>query len=385
MTKEDLYIDLIVNKCVSLKKSKNVLISYNNFNEPFVQKLVDRLKTMGAKDIYLDVKDPFYEHELLSKLSLEEIEKSNYFSEDIYNTYAKKNAAFIFIVSPIPGIFNDIDDEKLALVSKIKSESKRYFVYKETSYKISWTIIPLYNEYWESALGIKNLEKVLYDICMVDEKVLENWNDTLKKAKVFKDKLNSLKLDYLVYTNSLGTNLKVGLPKGYIYETAGDEDVLVNMPSYEVFTSPDYRKTDGIVYSSKPLYYNGAVIEEFNITFKDGKAVEWHAKKGEKLLESIIKYDDNSCYLGEAALVEYSSKISKTNIIFKTTLLDENASCHLALGCGFGKGSKSSLLKRGINQSKVHVDFMIGTPDLKIVGYKDGREVLIMENGDFVI
>ena len=157
------------------------------------------------------------------------------------------------------------------------------------------------------------------------------------------------------------------------------------MPSYEVFTSPHRLSTEGIVYSSKPLFYNGTIIDEFYLKFKNGKVVEFDAKKGKSALASIINFDDGSAYLGECALVEVDSPISKTNIIFKTTLLDENASCHLALGRGFGSGSKARLLKKGINFSDIHVDFMIGTKDLNITGYKNGKSYLIMKNGKFTI
>ena len=125
---ENYYIDLILSKCVSLKNTKSVFISYNVYNEEFVSKLVKELEKMGANDIYLECIDPFFEHDLLTKMSLEEIKSSKYFDESIYNEYAKKKASFIIFVSPIPGIFNDIDDEKLALVSKIKSTTKKYFV-----------------------------------------------------------------------------------------------------------------------------------------------------------------------------------------------------------------------------------------------------------------
>ena len=148
------------------------------------------------------------------------------------------------------------------------------------------------------------------------------------------------------------------------------------MPSYEIFTSPIYNKTEGTVYSSKPLIYNGALIEDFYLEFKERKVISYNAKKGKDILKSIIETDKYSCYLGEAALVEKNSPIASMNINFKTTLIDENASCHLALGTGFSeciknglKMTEKELREHGINNSKTHVDFMIGTPDLEITGY----------------
>lgn len=378
MKKEDYYINLLLSKCISLKKTKSVFISYNTFNEGFVSKLVKRLEQLGANDIYLECIDPFYEHELLSKMSLSEIKESKYFDESIYNKYAKKGASFVIFVSPVPGIFSDIDDEKLALVSKIKSTTKKYFVKKETNNEIPWTIVPLYNEYWEKSLGIKNLEKILYKICLIDKHSEENWDRLIKDSLVISTFLNNLKLDYLHYQNKKGTDLKVGLPKDYDFESVGETEVIVNLPSYEIFTSPSKYKTNGIVYSSKPLYYNGTAIEDFYLKFKDGKVIDFDAKKGKEVLRSIIEFDKGSSYLGECALVDINSPISKTGITFKTTLLDENASCHLALGRGFGKGKE-------INKSDIHVDFMIGTKDLCITGYKDNIPYEIMKDGKFVI
>jgi len=385
MKKEDQYIELILDKCVSFEKSKSLFISYNIYNKTFVNKLLKKLEGRGINDIYLECLDPFYEHELLSKFTLKEIEESKYFDCSIYDEYARKKAAFIFLASPVPGLMNDIDEEKLAYVAKIKSSTKKYFVEQETSYKISWTIVPVYNIHWKRSLGIDNLEDILYNICLVNKNANVNWEKEIEKSDRLIKNINKLKLEYLVFENKKGTNLKIGLRKNYEFEGVGNANVLVNLPSYEIFTSPDYKSAEGIVYSSKPLYHNDATIEDFYLEFKNGKVINFGAKKGKKILESIINYDSGSCYLGEVALVEIDSPISKTNLVFKTTLLDENASCHLALGRGFGQGSKSELKKQKINYSDIHVDFMFGTDDLNVTGIKGDQEILIMKNGKFVI
>ena len=207
------------------------------------------------------------------------------------------------------------------------------------------------------------------------------------------DILNNYNFECLKYTNSLGTDLSVYLPKGHMWKTGfGSHGEICNLPTEEIFTSPDYKKTEGIVYSSKPLYYNNVLIDNFSLTFKNGKVVEYHAEKGEDLLRTIIETDENSCYLGECALVSYDSPINNTGIIFNETLFDENASCHLALGRGFIECisnedlSDEELKNRGVNVSNTHVDFMIGTNDLKIVGITDEKEeITIMENGNLII
>ena len=158
------------------------------------------------------------------------------------------------------------------------------------------------------------------------------------------------------------------LPDGYQFASAKDNNVIVNMPSYEVFASPVYNKTEGIVYCSMPLIYNGVLIDEFWLKFENGKVVDYDAKVGKEVLKGIIEFDENSSFLGECALVEYDSPISNLNLIFGTTLIDENASCHLALGSSFSEclingigKSDEELLEKGLNVSKSHVDFMIGT------------------------
>lgn len=385
MKKEDYFINLIVEKCLALNRGKTVFISYYVYNESFIQKLLKKLENIGVTDVYLECIDPFYEHDLLNKLTKEEIEESKYFDCSIYNDYAKKKAAFLFFLSPIPGLMNDIDDDKLALVSQIKSSTKKYFIEEETKYRISWSILPLYNEYWEKALGIDNLQEILFDICLINKNAIDNWNKQIQKSSNFVKKINKLKLDSIRLENSLGTDIKIGLPKNYSFEGVGNAEVLVNLPSYEIFTSPNRNKVEGIVYSSKPLDYNGSIIDNFYLEFKEGKVVKYGAKKGKKILESIINYDEGSSYLGELALVENDSPISKTNLVFQNTLLDENASCHLALGRGFGEGTNKALAKRGINFSGIHVDFMIGTDDIKVTGYKGDEEIIIMENGKFTL
>ena len=200
------------------------------------------------------------------------------------------------------------------------------------------------------------------------------------------------------YTNGLGTDLFVELSDLTIWsggaETLKDgREAIVNMPTIEVFTTPILSKTEGIVYSSKPLVYNGAIIDEFYLEFKEGKVVNFDAKIGKEVLKSIIEADKNSAYLGEVALVEHDSVISKSNILFYETLFDENASCHLALGAGFPTAikegtskSKEELLNMGVNESDVHVDFMIGTEDLNITGITyDNKEINIFTHGKFDI
>ena len=163
------------------------------------------------------------------------------------------------------------------------------------------------------------------------------------------------------------------------------------MPTEEIFTLPKKDEVNGIVYSSKPFSYSGNLIENFSLTFKEGKVVDFSAEKGKEILEKLLKSDEGSSYLGEVALVPYDSPISNSNTIFYNTLFDENASCHLALGQAYpvclengSEMNESQLKEKGVNISMVHEDFMVGTSDLEIVGVDQfGNETIVMKNGNF--
>lgn len=210
------------------------------------------------------------------------------------------------------------------------------------------------------------------------------------------DYLNNKKFKKLVYKNSLGTNLEIELPVGHKW-LGGSEisknniEFIANMPTEEIFTLPYKYGVNGVVYNSKPLVFGGSIIDGFKLVFKDGKVVEYSAKKGQDILEKMLDIDENSKYLGEVALVPYNSPISLSGKIFYNTLYDENASCHLAIGSAYpvciengDSLSEIELEEKGVNISNNHVDFMIGTKDLIVIGIEEnGKEVTIIKDGNF--
>ena len=378
---EEKYIDLLIQKCTKLNENKILFIHYSKEIEPFISKIIKKVKEQGVNDIYLDIYNPYIEHDYLKEHTEEEIKKSSLFNKSNWDTYAKKNANFLIFETEYPGIMDDIEPEKLSLSAKLKRESRPIYRKKVERCELPWCIAAYPGTLWADDLykdknSIELLKKAIFRMCMIDkENPQEEWDKHLKKIGKIQKYLNSLNLEKLHYKNSLGTNLEIYLPENYQYESALDNDIIVNMPSYEVFASPDYKKTKGIVYASKPLIYNGGIIEDFWLKFQEGKVIDYDAKTGKDLLKGIIESDNNSCYLGECALVENKSPIAKENFTYKTTLIDENASCHLALGAGFAECIKNGLqlsdeelMNKGINISKNHVDFMIGTKDLNIEG-----------------
>ena len=198
------------------------------------------------------------------------------------------------------------------------------------------------------------------------------------------------------YTAANGTDLTIGMTKGHEWaggkgKTPDGHPFFPNIPTEEVFTSPDRMRADGIVYSAMPLIHHGNKVEDFWIKFEGGRVVDYDARVGKATLASIIDTDEGAAHLGEVALISKNTPIRESGVLFYDTLYDENASCHLALGVGFPECieggydmSKEELLEHGVNVSSTHVDFMIGTDDIDIVGITpDGREVVIFQNGQW--
>jgi aminopeptidase len=218
-------------------------------------------------------------------------------------------------------------------------------------------------------------------------------NEDLDKRCAY---LNGLGLKYLEYKSANGTDLKVELLEDGIF-AGGNEKTLQgnvfnpNIPTEEVFTSPKAGAAEGIVYSTKPLSYMGELIDNFSMRFENGKIVEVKAEVGEALLKKMVSMDEGAAMLGECALIPYDSPINESGVLFYNTLFDENASCHFAVGHGFNECLKGfenmtdeECKVKGINDSMIHVDFMIGSRDMSIVGVtKDGKRVQIFENGNW--
>ncbi|MBQ5746458.1 MAG: aminopeptidase, partial [Clostridia bacterium] len=310
----------------------------------------------------------------------------------------------IYLLSEDPDGMNGIDREKYA-----KSAQARYTVIKPYRDKMEnryqWCIAAVPGKAWAKKMfpdlpckkAVEKLwEAILYTSRADGNDPIDAWRRHNANIREKCDYLNSLNLESLEYSSSNGTHLKVGLIEGSVF-MGGCENTLsgvpfnANIPSEEVFISPKKGEAEGIVYSSKPLNYNGEMIENFFIRFEKGRAVEVHAEKNEDLLKTLISMDDGASYLGECAFVPYDSPIQNSGLVFYNTLFDENASCHLALGAGYtntladyDKLSLEECHKRGINDSMVHEDFMIGTKDLSVVGnVRGGGKVEIFKNGNW--
>ncbi|MBQ6282327.1 MAG: aminopeptidase [Bacilli bacterium] len=396
------YASMILNECLRVKKGQSIFISANSERSDFVRILANEAYKIGAKDIYFDIVDVNIKHDMLKNLDIEELKNSTYFNKEKWNEYAKKGAAFVMLASETPGLMNDIDSDKQNEAFIYSQRTREEFDILRSKSNVPWCIaaVPTLSwakEVFNSNNPVEDLWNKIFEICGVNNEDPSNeLNVKLDKLVKHKNILNSLHIKKLIYKNSIGTDFSIELPKNAIWQTGREmlsngEEILVNFPTEEIFTSPDSLSANGIVYSSKPLMYHDSLISNFWIKFKDGVAIDCGAEKGLDVLKSIINSCENSNKLGEVALVEYDSPISKSNMIFYETLYDENASCHLALGDSFPECikngidmTKEELNSNNLNQCRNHVDFMIGTEDLNIKAITaDSKEIDIFINGNF--
>ena len=345
--------------------------------------------------------DPYLKHSALKSLEVEDLKKLTFWNKEMWNVYAKKHAAFLMLASETPGLMKDIEPKKITEMTRYAYETRKEFESYRDKSELAWCIAAVPTKAWADEIfkekdnSVELLWNKIFEICSItEEDPVKIWNDKLDLLKKRADKLNEKNFKTLIYKSSK-TDFKIDLPENHRWgsgceKLVNGKEVLVNFPTEEVFTSPDCRSAEGIVYSSKPLEYQGVILDNFSIEFKDGVVTNFSAEQGEETLKEMINICENSNMLGEVALVPYDSPISNTNMVFLETLYDENAACHLALGDSFPecineKGTKKELFEKyNMNNSDSHVDFMIGTKDLNIKGIThDNKEIDIFINGNF--
>lgn len=311
----------------------------------------------------------------------------------MHQGYLDQGACYVRLEGVNPKLMEDVSEKNsnaiFAHVDAVRNIMRKASREKHCQWLIAMVPTVQWAEYILDKSGeeaLNELWEILLRLCYIDEDndVVKTWEEKGKRNAERGRAVDALKLTSLHYTASNGTDLTVGLSPFSRFGNDGEppEDYVPfnpNIPSEEICTTPDKFKTEGVVYASRPLVLGGKKIENFGFRFENGKVVEVLADEGKEMLEALIATDENAGYLGEAALVEYHSPISMSGLVYYTTLIDENASCHLALGRGFGSRPE-------FNDSTIHVDFMIGTPDMRIVGTtEDGRNIDIFRDGDFAI
>lgn len=403
MNLQEKYARVILESCLKIEKDQPLFISYNKERKDFVDIVTNIAKDLGVTDIYYDESDPYKKHEALKTLSIEGLKETGLWNKEMWNVYGKKNAAFLMLASEMPGLMKDIDSKKLSEVIKYAQSTRKEFDDLRDKSILAWCIAAVPTEMWAKELfkednAVDILWNKIFEICSITENdPVKIWDEKINKLKERARKLTEYQFKTLKYSSSNGTDFSIDLPKKHIWESgrqtlASGKEVLVNFPTEEVFTSPDCKSAEGIVYSSKPLSYQDNIINNFYIKFSGGKVIDSHAEEGDTILKEMINICENSDMLGEVALVPYDSPISNTNQVFLETLFDENAACHIALGDSFpecvenGPNTPKDTLfnEYNLNKCDSHVDFMVGTKDLDIIGItKEGKKVLIFEKGNF--
>ena len=401
------YARAIVRVGANVQKGQSVRIDGEVNNEAFIALVVDEAYKAGAKKVHVNwssdaVTKLHYRHQSLKTLSTVPAWQEAKLQQEV-----DECACRILILSENPDGLKGVNVEKMQKAGQAtRKVTKKYRDALEG--KQQWVIAAAPSKEWAKkvfpdlrpAAAVEKLwEAILATVYVSDDSdPVEEWNRHNESFLAKCKKLNDYRFTRMEYKSANGTDLKVELIPEAIWMGGGETTLggiyfNPNMPTEEIFTTPMKGKAEGTVVSTKPLAYQGQIIDKFSITFKDGKAVSWKAEQGEELLGKMLTLDEGASMLGELALVPVDSPISQSGILYFNTLFDENASCHLAVGRGFPnviEGYENMTLEEtgalGINDSIVHTDFMIGADDMSIKGYtKDGTCVDVFVNGTWAI
>ena len=395
------YARLIAGSGVNVQKGQEVFITAGLDQPEFVAMVVEECYRRKAKKVVVD-----WNYQPLTRLHIRHQSLTTMSTLDNYEAarwqhYVNTIPCRIYLESDDPDGLRGVNQEKMA-----KAQQKKHPIIKgyrdQIENKYQWCIAAVPGVKWAKKLfpelrasqAVEKLWEAILHTSRVDDDPVAAWDAHNKDLKSRCDYLNGLGIRELQYRASNGTDLRVGMIPEAQFCGGGETSLQgiffnPNIPTEECFISPKRGVAEGIVYSSKPLSYQGQLIDRFWIRFREGKAAEWGAEENEALLTKLITMDEGSAYLGECALVPFNSPINETGILFYNTLFDENACCHLALGMGFADTIRDFEHKTldecralGVNDSMIHEDFMIGTADLSIDALcEDGRTVPLFRNG----
>ena len=400
------YAQAVVKFGANIKKDQYVYI-YSSVNQAeFVKYLTEECYKAKARFVKVE-----WSHDEISKLTYKNVKYETYLeniqmSESRLQNMVKLLPVCIYVEDSDPDCFNGIDmSESLRARAETYPQMKKY--YDEMENKYQWVICAMPSVEWakkvfpndKPKVALKKLEEAILKTTRIDKDAMKNWKQHVINLQAKAEILNKYNFDYLEYKSSNGTDLKIHLMPNHAWLSARETtlgsnvEFTANMPTEEVFTMPKYDGVEGLVISTKPLSLRGKLVEDFKVWFEKGKAVKVEARVGKEVLEELFKDDEASSHLGEVALVPYDSPISQSKILFYNTLFDENASCHLAFGAAFKNNIKEyekltdeDWKAMNLNESMNHVDFMVGSEDLEIIGTTfEGKKVKIFEKGNWAI
>lgn len=401
------YARLAVRVGANVQNNQYVIINSPVDCAALARCLVSEAYEAGASYVYVNWSDELVTKNHYQHCSDEILEYVPSWTVDRLQEAVDKNACLIAISAPTPGMMADVDPKKMQKAAIASQKALQFFSKYTSGNHGQWCVVAMPTAAWASKVFPELTEEEafakLFDAILSASRVSEDndpvdlWEKHMKKMESNNTILNNYNFKTLHFKNELGTDLHLDLVKDHIWAGGGELTTkgvyfAPNIPTEEAFTMPDKFGVNGIVYSTKPLNYQGKLIDEFSLTFENGKVVAFDAKKEKDALQSLLEFDEGSCYLGEVALVPDDSPISNSKILFMNTLFDENASCHLALGRAYPmnvKGgtamSDEQLAEIHANLSLTHVDFMFGDATMEIIGEQfDGTMVPVFKQGNFV-
>ncbi|MEG3252833.1 aminopeptidase [Streptococcus suis] len=401
------YAKLLVSTGINVQPGHTVQLTIGVEQAELARLIVKEAYAHGAKEVLVNWLDDVIARERLVNVDVELLEQVHPQRITEMNYLLERKASRLVVLSEDPGAYDGVDPEKLSRNARALSQALNPMRQASQANKISWTLGAASGLEWAKKVfpnaasdeeAVDLLWAQIFKTCRIyEEDPIKAWEEhearLVAKAKVLNDE-QFVKLHY----TAPGTDLVLGMPKNHLWEAAGSvnaqgEHFIANMPTEEVFTAPDYRVADGYVTSTKPLSYNGNIIEGIKVTFKDGEIVDVTAEKGDEVMKKLVFDNAGARGLGEVALVPDKSPISQSGVTFFNTLFDENASNHLAIGQAYAfsieggtEMSQEELKEAGLNRSDVHVDFMIGSNKMNIDGIReDGTRVPIFRDGEWAI
>lgn len=401
------FAKLAIEVGINVQPGEDVLITSPVESPELARLMTEAAYEAGARNVSIDWIDypisrmtyQYQDIETLSEVPDYQVEKTRY-------QIAEKRSNRISISAADPDMFAGLDEEKISKAVRERSLKMKEFVKYTMNDIVSWLVISVPTRKWAQKVFPSIDEQAAYDklweVILDVSRVADSWEETKSNWEnhlaILNEKarfLNEHQFDKVHYQSSNGTDLVVELPKNHIWMSAGSNnekgDAFVpNIPTEEVFTAPYKKGVNGRLVATKPLVYNGVVINDFEFTFKDGAVVDFKAAEGEATLQQMLDSDPNARYLGEIALVPHHSPISDSGILFYNTLFDENASCHFALGKAYPTNVEGAteladdeLESVGLNDALIHEDFMVGAPDLSIKAYKGDEVYDIFVDGNW--
>ncbi len=396
------YADVIVQVGLNIQKGQRLLISAEMNTAPLVREVVKKAYQHGSSLVTV-----LWNDELLQKIRHEYAPRDSFAEIETwipkgFLTSAKEGSAFLSVSGADPELLKGFDPELIGLEAQTRAKHFKTASEYITGGAIQWCVVCPPTPKWAKKIYPKKNEKtaeaelwkIIEKLCRLNEEdPVAVWKKHLAELEKRRRYLSEKQFDALHF-RAPGTDLHIGLPKNHIWAGGGDKTIdgipfAPNIPTEEVFTMPHKTRIDGTVRSTKPLNYLGNLIEDFSLSFSAGRVVDFHAKKGEATLAKLLEMDEGASRLGEVALVPHRSPVSEAGLIFFNTLYDENAACHLALGNAYHsniqngtKMSSKELAEAGVNDSIIHVDFMVGSEKIDIDGiHANGNTEPIMRGG----